>query len=180
MGAITPERLDTMARDAVRYFYSMHRMESHLEFDLELAVSQSMQNPVYYLQYAHARICSIFKKWAEVSTRSTRGGDTSTDLAALPEEVIARLVEPEEIRIIKLVARFPKLVETIVASYETHRISEYLHTIARELQGYYEKHRVLGDDRALTLARLALIHAVRTVLANGLTKLLGISAPESM
>ncbi len=186
VGAITPERLDTMARDAVRYFYSMRRMESHLEFDLELAVSQSMQNPVYYLQYAHARICSIFKKWAEASTQSTastrltRGGDTSTDLAALPEEVIARLVEPEEIRIIKLVARFPKLVETIVASYETHRISEYLHTIARELQGYYEKHRVLGDDKALTLARLALIHAVRTVLANGLTKLLGISAPESM
>jgi len=174
VGPITPERLDTMARDAVRYFYSMRRMESHLEFDLKLAVSQSMQNPVYYLQYAHARICSIFKKWRE------RGGDTSTDFRSLPEAVIARLVEPEELRISKLVARFPKLVEQIADSYETHRISEYLHTLARELQGYYEKHRVLGDDEELMLARLALIHAVRTVLANGLGKLLGISAPESM
>jgi arginyl-tRNA synthetase len=174
VGELTPERLDTMARDAVRYFYSMRRMESHLEFDLDLAVSQSMQNPVYYLQYAHARICSIFKKWPE------RGGDTATDLAALPEGVVERLVEPEEIRIIKLIARFPRLVEQIADSYETHRISEYLHTIARELQGYYEKHRVLGDDAELTLARLALIHAVRTVLANGLEQLLGISAPETM
>jgi len=174
VGPITPERLDTMARDAVRYFYSMRRMESHLEFDLDLAVSQSMQNPVYYLQYAHARICSIFKKWAE------RGGGASTDFRSLPESVIARLVEPEEVRIIKLVARFPKLVEQIADSYETHRISEYLHTLARELQGYYEKHRVLGDDEELMLARLALIHAVRTVLANGLEKLLGITAPESM
>ena len=133
-----------------------------------------MQNPVYYLQYAHARICSIFKKWAE------RGGDASTDFGRIPAQVIARLVEPEELRIIKLVTRFPGLVESIADSYETHRISEYLHTIARELQGYYEKHRVLGEDRELTLARLALIRAVRTVLANGLTKLLGISAPETM
>jgi arginyl-tRNA synthetase len=174
IGPITPERLETMARDAVRYFYSMRRMESHLEFDLELAVSQSMQNPVYYLQYAHARICSIFKKRVE------SGADTSTDLTALPDNVIARLVEPEEIRIIKLLTRFPGLVEQIAESYETHRISEYLHTIARELQGYYEKHRVLGDDAELTLARLALVHAVRTVLANGLEQLLGISAPEAM
>jgi arginyl-tRNA synthetase len=174
VGPITPERLETMARDAVRYFYSMRRMESHLEFDLDLAVSQSMQNPVYYLQYAHARICSIFKKWIE------RGGDVSTDFTRIPAPVIARLVEPEALRLIKLIARFPGLVESIADSYETHRISEYLHTIARELQGYYEKHRVLGDDRELTLARLALIHAVRTVLANGLTKLLGISAPEMM
>ena len=180
VGELTPERLETMARDAVRYFYSMRRMESHLEFDLDLAVSQSMQNPVYYLQYAHARICSIFKKWAE------RGGDTATDFAALPERVVARLVEPEEVRIIKLVARFPGLVEQIADSYETHRISEYLHEIARELQGYYEKHRVLGhpeggpDDAELTLARLALIRAVRTVLANGLDHLLGITAPETM
>jgi arginyl-tRNA synthetase len=151
----------------------MRRMESHLEFDLDLAVSQSMQNPVYYLQYAHARICSIFKKRVEA------GGEASTDFAALPEKVIARLVEPEEVRIIKLLARFPRLVEQIAESYETHRISEYLHTIARELQGYYEKHRVLGDDAELTLARLAFIHAVRTVLANGLEKLLGISAPAA-
>ena len=180
VGELTPERLDTMARDAVRYFYSMRRMESHLEFDLDLAVSQSMQNPVYYLQYAHARICSIFKKWVE------RGGDASTDFTNLPAAVVERLVEPEEVRIIKLIARFPRLVEQIADSYETHRISEYLHTIARELQGYYEKHRVLGhpggggDDGELTLARLAFIHAVRTVLANGLEKLLGISAPETM
>jgi arginyl-tRNA synthetase len=180
VGPITPERLETMARDAVRYFYSMRRMESHLEFDLDLAVSQSMQNPVYYLQYAHARICSIFKKWVE------RGGDAASDFTEIPADVIKRLVEPEALRIIKLLARFPGLVESIADSYETHRISEYLHTIARELQGYYEKHRVLGhpgggqDDAELTLARLALLHAVRTVLANGLTKLLGISAPETM
>lgn len=180
VGEITPERLDTMARDAVRYFYAMRRMESHLEFDLDLAVSQSMQNPVYYLQYAHARICSIFKKWAERWPGSARGGDTDTDFTKVPADVIARLVEPEEIRIIKRVARFPALVESIADSYETHRISDYLHTIARELQGYYEKHRVLGDDKDLTLARLALIHAVRTVLANGLMKLLGITAPETM
>jgi len=180
VGEITPERLDTMARDAVRYFYSMRRMESHLEFDLDLAVSQSMQNPVYYLQYAHARICSIFAKWTERRPSSARGGDTATDFTNIPADTIARLVEPEEIRIIKLIARFPALVEAVADSYETHRISEYLHTIARELQGYYEKHRVLGKDKDLTLARLALIHAVRTVLANGLTKLLGISAPETM
>jgi arginyl-tRNA synthetase len=181
VGALTPERLDTMARDAVRYFYSMRRMESHLEFDLDLAVSQTMQNPVYYLQYAHARICSIFKKWsAKRPKMQERGGGVSTDFTKLPEPVIARLVEPEEVRIIKLVARFPQLVEQIADSYETHRISEHLHTIARELQGYYEKHRVLGDDEELTLARLALIHAVRTVLANGLEKLLGISAPATM
>ena len=178
VGPITLERLDTMARDAVRYFYSMRRMESHLEFDLDLAVSRSMQNPVYYLQYAHARICSIFKKWsARRPGTAERGGDESTDFAEVPLE---RLVEPEELRIIKLIGRFPALVESIADSYETHRISEYLHTIARELQSYYEKHRVLGDDEELTLARLALMHAVRTVLAAGLTQLLGISAPETM
>ena len=169
-----PEDFDRMARDAVRYFYIMRKTDAHLNFDLDLATSQSMENPVYYIQYAHARICSIFKKYYADT------GEKEIDFSNTNENDIAPLKEEKELKIIKMLARFPRLVEEIATSLEIHRLHDYLTELASELQQYYTVHRVLNpDNRSLTHARLALIHAVRNVIQNALA-LLGISAPESM
>ena len=170
----TAEDFDRMARDAVRYFYIMRKTDAHLNFDLDLATSQSMENPVYYIQYAHARICSIFKKYYADT------GEKEIDFSRATESDIALLKEEKELKLIKMLARFPRLVEEIATSLETHRLHDYLTELASELQQYYTVHRVINPDNPLlTRARLALIHAVRTVIQNALG-LLGISAPASM
>jgi len=163
-----------MARDAVRYFYIMRKANAHLDFDLDLAKSQSMENPVYYIQYAYARICSIFRKYYDDT------GESEIDFSCITDKDLSFLKEEKELRIIKLLARFPRLVEELAESLETHRLHEYLTELASELQQYYTVHRVINsDDLPLTKSRLALIYGVRTVIRNALG-LLGISAPESM
>lgn len=168
-----PEVLERMAKDAVRFFYNMRRMGSHLDFDLDLATKCTMENPAYYVQYAHARICSIFRVFYE------QNQNPEIDFATVPIETLRLLTEEKEAALIKNLARFPGLVEDIAAKFEGHRLNEYLLQLATAFQSYYNEHRVIGDDPGLTLARLSLIRAARIVLRNGLS-LLGVSAPEKM
>lgn len=168
-----PAVLERMARDAVRFFYNMRRMGSHLDFDLDLATKRNMENPAYYVQYAHARICSIFRVFYE-QARSPQ-----IDFAAVPVETLRLLTEEKEASLIKNLGRFPRLVEEIAEKFEGHRLNEYLLQLATAFQSYYNEHRVIGDDPDLTLARLSLVRAIQIVLRNGLS-LLGVSAPEKM
>ena len=156
--------------DAARFFYVMRKCEQHLDFDLDLAKSQSNDNPMYYIQYAHARVCSVFRQLADkgMDYDQTRG------IASL-----SRLTEAHEQALITRLSRFPELIETAALSHEPHQIAHYLRELANEFHTYYNAHQFLVDDADLRYARLALISAVRQVIANGLT-LLGVSAPEQM
>lgn len=168
-----PMVLERMARDAVRFFYNIRRMASHLDFDLDLATKRTMENPAYYVQYAHARICSIFRVYHEQT------GAPEIDFASVPAEKLRLLTEEKEGSLIKVLSRFPRLVEEMAEKFEPHRLNEYLLQVAQSFQSYYNEHRVIGDDPSLTLGRLCLVKAVQIVLRNGLA-LLGVSAPEKM
>ena len=156
--------------DAARFFYVMRKCEQHLDFDLDLAKSQSNDNPMYYIQYAHARVCSVFRQLADKNMEY----DQATGVASL-----SRLNETHEQSLITRLSRFPELVETAALSHEPHQIAHYLRELANEFHTYYNAHQFLVDDVEIRCARLALISAVRQVIANGLT-LLGVSAPEQM
>ena len=161
--------VDEVGKDAARYNFLMRRSDSHLDFDLELAKRQSNENPVYYVQYAYARICSIIRMADE------RGfAPPPYDKAEL---VLLKL--PEEIELIKTITRFPEVVEGAARTLEPHRLTFYLNDIAALFHSYYNKNKVISDDGALTGARLFLVKTVRTVLKNALT-LLGVSTPEKM
>jgi arginyl-tRNA synthetase len=160
------ELVDEVGRDAVRYFFLMRRGDSHLVFDVDLAKSQTEENPVFYVQMAHARMSGIFRV-AGCAPGSVRTG--GADLAGL--------TQPEEIDLLKQLAAFPELVARAAETLEPHRITGYLEDLARIAHAWYHKCRVLGEPEER--ARLALAAAVRQVLANGL-RLLGISAPDRM
>lgn len=165
--------LERMARDAVHFFFNMRKMNSHLDFDLDLATKCTMENPAYYVQYAHARICSIFRVYR---------GRTDTppiDFSSVPPDKLKLLTQEKEGSLIKTLSRFPRLVEEVATKFEGHRLNEYVLQLATSFQSYYNEHRVIGDDPDLTLARLCLVKAVQIVLRNGLS-LLGVSAPETM
>jgi arginyl-tRNA synthetase len=162
------ELIDDVGADVVRYFFLMRGITSHLNFDLNLARQHSDENPVYYLQYAHARIASILRNAAK------EGGPFGPGEAKLD-----LLRTPEEIALIKLLLSFPEEVESCALSFEPHHLAEYLHTVAGEFHRFYHEHRVLTDDRDLRSARLGLCMATRVVLKNGLA-VFGISAPEQM
>lgn len=161
------ELIDDVGVDVVRYFFLMRSMSSHLNFDLNLARQQSEENPVYYLQYAHARIASIIRHAHQQGIEQESEPDVSL------------LTQPEEISLMKLLVSFPDVVESCAATYEPHRLAEYLHEVARSFHQFYQVHRVVTENKPLSSARLALCGAVKTVLANGF-KILGISAPERM
>jgi len=163
------EVLDEVGKDAARYNFLMRRSDSHLDFDLELAKKQSNENPVYYIQYAHARICSILRMAGE---RGVTLPDYSTINPAL-------LSLPEEKNLIKLMARYPEIIEGAARSLEPHRITFYLNELAGVFHGYYNKNKVLSENRDLTDARLILVMALGTVLCNALS-ILGVQAPEQM
>ena len=163
------ELMDEVGSDVVRYFFLMRSHTSHLNFDIGLAKEQSEENPVYYLQYAHARIASILK-YAETEAVMTR------ELGAIPLEL---LTESESIATLKKLSEFPDLVESCALSFEPHRLTEYLHDVAGLFHKFYHLHRVVTDDKDQTCARLALCQATKIVLANGFA-ILGISAPEKM
>ncbi|PKN83658.1 MAG: arginine--tRNA ligase [Deltaproteobacteria bacterium HGW-Deltaproteobacteria-1] len=163
------EVLDEVGKDAARYNFLMRRSDSHLDFDLEVAKKQSNENPVFYVQYAHARICSILRMAQE------RG----MALPAYENMNPSLLVEPEERTLIKMMARYPEMLEGAVKSLEVHRITFYLNELAGVFHSYYNKNKVVTDDAALTAARLVLVDAVRVVLGNAL-KILGVNAPEKM
>ena len=162
------ELIDEVGKDVVRYFFVMRSITSHLNFDINLAKSQSDENPVYYLQYAHARIASILRNAA------TDGMSISRD-----EDSFGLLKAPEEIALIKLLLLLPEVIESCAVTYEPHRLAEYLHDVAGLFHRFYHHHRVLGDEPRLTAARLGLCEATRIVLKNGLA-VFSISAPEQM
>jgi arginyl-tRNA synthetase len=163
------EVVDEVGKDAARYNFLMRRSDTHLDFDLELAKKQSNENPVYYVQYAHARICSILRNADERGMK----------IPGYDEIDSHRLILPEEINLIKAITRFPEVVEGAALSLEPHRLTFYLNELAGLFHSYYNKHKVLSDDEGLSRARVFLIQSILTVLRNALT-LLGVSAPERM
>ncbi|MBI1816531.1 MAG: arginine--tRNA ligase [Deltaproteobacteria bacterium] len=163
------ELLDEVGADVVRVFFLTRRADSHLEFDLDLAKKQSSDNPVFYVQYAHARIHSLFKQ-------ATAAG---AKLAPAAASHLETLTAPEELAVMKLLARYSDTVEDAARGFEPHRVVFYLMELAGEFHRFYNSHRILTDDLARTAARLYLAHAVRKVLHSGLG-LLGVHAPESM
>lgn len=160
--------IDEVGRDATRYFFIMRKPDSQLVFDIDLAKQHSSDNPVYYVQYAHARICRIFESAAE-----------SKALPDLKNAKLELLDTVEELNIIKTLAAYPEILQGAADNFEPHRIATYLHDLASQLHVFYNRHRVLCDDTDLMAARLFLLACVRQTIANALT-LLGVSAPERM
>lgn len=163
------ELLDEVGVDAARFFFMMRKPDSQLEFDLDLATKESQENPVYYVQYAHARVCSILRQAVEKGVALPTTADTDLSL----------LVEPEELGLLKQMGSFPTLIESCAMDLEPYRVIFYLMELAGLFHSYYNKHKVISDDGALSRSRLCLISGLRTVFGNGL-KLVGLSAPEKM
>jgi len=162
--------IDQVGLDATRYFLAARAPSSQLTFDIDLALSQSNDNPVYYIQYAHARICSILRKLNEQNlTWDQANGQAKLDL----------LTEDQEKLLANKLARFPEFVKAAGTASAPHMIANYLHELASEFHGYYNAHKTIVDDADLRDARITLTQAVRQVLVNGLD-LMGISAPEEM
>ncbi len=164
------ELREEVGSDAARFFYVMRKCEQHLDFDLDLAKSRSSENPVYYIQYAHARICSVFRQMKDKQLNF----DQILGLANL-----ALLTESHEDDILQQLARYPEVVLVSASQHEPHLIAHYLRELANALHTYYNAHQFLVEDEALRNARLVLVVATRQVLKNGLA-LLGVSAPEEM
>ena len=161
--------IQEVGRDAARFIFLTRHYESPLDFDLELAKKKTNDNPVYYVQYVHARISSIIEKGREKGIQSE----------ACEDEVLAQLNQPEEIALVKAMNRYPETIRLSAENMEPHRVTYFLMNLASAFHSYYNKHRVLTDDPDLAQARLFLVLAVKTIIKNGLT-LLGVSAPEKM
>jgi arginyl-tRNA synthetase len=159
-------------RDAVRFFLISRKADTEFVFDVDLALARSDENPVYYIQYAHARLCSVLAQW-------------QGDVEALARDVVAGridlapLASPREGALIALLAEFPERIGEAVDALAPHLLAFYLKDLAAEIHSYYNAERFLVDDEAVRFARLALVIAARQVLRNGLT-LIGVSAPERM
>jgi len=160
------ELRNEVGNDAARFFYVLRKRDQHLDFDLDLAKSQSNDNPVYYVQYAHARICSVLEKW---------GGDEG----ALPQVDLGLLTSDPELQTLRLLMDYPAVIEDAARDLAPHLVAFFLKDLAATLHSYYNSTTFLVDDERLKLARLSLILAVRHVLAGGL-RLLGVSAPTKM
>lgn len=165
------EVLEEVGKDAARFFFLMRKADSHLDFDLELAKKKSSENPVFYVQYAHARISSIFEQARHAGLR--------VDDLMLRDVEMERLALAEEIDLIKRVAQFTEVVEESVKELEPHRVVFYLLELAGEFHRYYNRFRVISDDLALSRARLLLVRNVQKVIRKGLF-LLGVEAPLKM
>lgn len=164
------ELREEVGADAARFFFVLRKSDQHLEFDLDLARSQSADNPVYYVQYAHARICSVERQCAEK-------GYAWEPQRGLSE--LARLTEPHELALLRALSRYPEVLESAALAREPHQLAFYLRELANDFHTYYNTHTFLVPEAGPRAARLALIAATRQVLADGLG-LLGVSAPESM
>jgi arginyl-tRNA synthetase len=158
--------IDDVGTDVVRYFFNMRNITSHMNFDLTLAKKQSDENPVFYLQYAHARICSILRMIEAESLK-------------LSVEDLHLLESEEEQQLLKKLFQFEEEVIYSANVFETHRICAYLEELAMFFHKFYTFHRIIGSEKKLAEARIALITAVKIVIKNGL-KILGVDAPERM
>jgi len=159
-----------VGKDACRFFYVMRKSEQHMDFDLRLATSRTNENPVYYVQYAHARVCSVLRQLDE------KGRGRNLNLGM---EYLQLLTEPHETELLTTLSKYPEVLERAAVYYEPHQLIHYLRELANQFHSYYNAHQFLVDDECLCNARLNLICAVRQVLANALN-LLKIHTPESM
>jgi len=164
------ELQNEVGKDAARFFYIMRKSEQHLDFDLELAKSESNDNPVYYIQYAHARICSVFRQMPEK-------GYNYNQTEALSD--LSLLIEPHEINLLATLARYPDVIENAAQTYEPHQLAYFLKDLANDFHTYYNANQFLVENDAIRNARLSLIDATKQVIQNGLS-LLGVSSPEVM
>jgi arginyl-tRNA synthetase len=166
--------IDEVGRDAVRFFLVSRKAEAEFVFDIDLARSQSEENPVYYVQYAHARVCSVIEQW-----RMAHPGELGNDPARLAAVDLTPLENAREVALLHRLGDFPDVLAQAAAEHAPHLVAFHLRELAGEFHGYYNAERFLVAETPLRLARLALACAVRQVLANGLA-LLGVSAPEKM
>ncbi len=164
------ELREEVGNDAARFFYVMRSHEQHLDFDLDLAKSHTNENPVYYIQYAHARICSVFRNLEQMN---------ETHNQPIGEAALNLLTEPNEILLLRALSRYPEIIESSARLRAPHQLAHYLQALATEFHAYYNSQQFLVDDENIRNVRLNLILATRIVLANGLA-LLGISAPDTM
>jgi arginyl-tRNA synthetase len=160
------ELREEVGNDACRFFYMLRKQDQALDFDLDLAKSQSNENPVYYVQYAHARVCSVLQQW---------GGDARS----LADADLAPLASERELALCARLREFPEMIESAARDYAPHAVAFYLRELAAEFHAWYNAERLLVEDEAQKRARLALAVAVRRVVGNGL-HILGVSAPEHM
>ena len=166
--------IDEVGRDACRYFFLMRKADAQLDFDLELAKKEATENPVYYVQYSHARICSILEH------ASSKSVELPTEVTDIDISALSPLSSRDDIELIKKLSAFEELVTKCAEAMEPHRITYYLQELAGAFHSYYNANRIVSEEeKELTTARLLLCIAVRTVIANGL-KLLGVSAPDKM
>lgn len=156
--------------DAARFFYVMRKCEQHMDFDLDLAKSQSNDNPMYYIQYAHARVSSVFRQLAEKQINFNQQGGLQN---------LSMLTEQHELDLLNTLSKYPEIIESAGLKHEPHLVAHYLRDLANGLHTYYNAHQFIVDDDSLRDARLCLISSTKQVLANGLG-LLGVSAPDSM
>jgi arginyl-tRNA synthetase len=169
------EVIDEVGKDAVKYIFLTRKSDAHLDFDLEIAKKQSDENPVYYVQYAHARICNIINFAKEQGISFPNPDEVNLELLTLPEEI----------NLIKQLTSYPELVESCAINLEPHRITTYLNELVSSFHRYYHlgklegKHRVVNEDIELSKSRLWLVNTIRIVIKNALN-LLGVSAPEKM
>ena len=164
------ELREEVSTDAARFFYVMRSHEQHLDFDLDLAKSRTNENPVFYIQYAHARICSVFRNLVQMDERHNEAiGEVALDL----------LTEEHEVQLMRNISRFPEIIDSAARQRAPHQLAHYLHSLATDLHSYYNAHQFLVDDENLRNARLNLVLATKLVLSKGLG-LLGVSAPEEM
>lgn len=161
---------EEVGNDAARFFYVMRSNDQHLDFDLELAKSRSNDNPVYYIQYAHARVASVFRQLAEKSLQFDQNAGI---------EALSTLTESHEKALLTSLSRYPEIIELAANNRAPQHLVHYLRDLANELHSYYNAHQFIVDDAALRNARLALIHATRVIIASGLA-IIGVSAPDSM
>ena len=157
---------EDVGNDACRFFYVLRKSDQHLDFDLDLAKSQTNENPVYYIQYANARICSVLAQW-------------DGELAALGKANLARLDSPHELAVAAKLSEFPEVIEAAARDLAPHMVAFYLKDLSAEFHSYYNAERMLVDDAELKSARIALAAAVQQVIGNGLA-ILGVSCPQSM
>lgn len=163
------ELVEEVGLDATRYFFAMRSSDTHLDFDLDLAVSQSNENPVYYVQYAHARICSILRQSEELGISFSAD---NIDLSLITEE--------KEYDVLKKLGEFPQVIIEAAEKRAPHRVTNYIHDLASTFHSFYNAVKVLDQDNLeQTKARLALVKAVQLTLKNALT-LIGVHAPEKM
>jgi arginyl-tRNA synthetase len=187
-----------VGNDAARFYYVLRKSDQHLDFDLDLAKSQSTDNPVYYIQYAHARVCSVLAAFAEkqsgghphpsplpegegdaVAQSAVALNEWGGNASALNRADLALLVSGHELALMKRLLEYPEIVEAAARELSPHHVAYYLKDLAGDFHTYYNAEKFLVDDEALKLARLALVSATRQVLSNGLA-LLGVKAPEKM